>query len=73
MLKIGALRQGIYESVSSFWVKIQKYGDQLGYTPAQKKTHFLSGVRPDIRDKIYRIGQTKPINDIIDSLAELEL
>ncbi|CAG8844157.1 156_t:CDS:2, partial [Gigaspora margarita] len=53
--------------------KIQKYGDQLGYTLAQKKTHFLSGVRPDIRDEIYRIGQTKPINDIIDSLAELEL
>ncbi|CAG8794432.1 12422_t:CDS:2 [Dentiscutata erythropus] len=50
-----------------------KYGDQLGYTPAQKKTHFLFGVRPDIRDEIYRISQTKPINDIIDSLAELEL
>ncbi|CAG8826924.1 32863_t:CDS:2, partial [Racocetra persica] len=73
MLEIGALRQGVYESVSSFWAKIQKYGDQLGYTSAQKKTHFLSGVRPDIRDEIYRIGQTKPINDIIDSLAELEL
>ncbi|CAG8857089.1 35241_t:CDS:1, partial [Gigaspora margarita] len=73
MLEIGALRQGIYESVHLFWVKIQKYGDQLGYTPAQKKTHFLSGVRPDIRDEIYKIGQTKPINDIIDSLAELEL
>ncbi|CAG8824998.1 19169_t:CDS:2 [Gigaspora margarita] len=73
MLEIGALKQGIYESVPSFWVKIQKYGDQLGYTPAQKKTHFLSGVRPDIRDEIYRIDQTKPINDIIDSLAELEL
>ncbi|CAG8835407.1 23037_t:CDS:2, partial [Racocetra persica] len=29
--------------------------------------------RPDIRDEIYRIGQTKPINDIINSLAELEL
>ncbi|CAG8841223.1 7560_t:CDS:2, partial [Racocetra persica] len=43
-----------------------KYGDQLGYTSAQKKTHFLSGVRPNIRDEIYRIGQTKPINDIID-------
>ncbi|CAG8850584.1 8307_t:CDS:2, partial [Racocetra persica] len=28
---------------------------------------------PDIRDEIYRIGQTKPINDIIDSFAELEL
>ncbi|CAG8540094.1 16123_t:CDS:2 [Cetraspora pellucida] len=73
MLEIGALRQGIYESIPSFWAKIQKYGDQLGYTPAQKKTHFLSGVRPDIRDEIYRIGQTKPINDIIDNLAELEL
>ena len=73
ILEIGALKQGVYESVPSFWAKIQKYGDQLGYTPAQKKTHFLSGVRPDIRDEIYRIGQTKPINDIIDSLAELEL
>ncbi|CAG8784317.1 3119_t:CDS:2, partial [Dentiscutata erythropus] len=73
MLEIEALRQGVYESVSLFWAKIQKYGDQPGYTPAQKKTHFLSGVRPDIRDEIYRIGQTKPINDIIDSLAELEL
>ncbi|CAG8774905.1 27433_t:CDS:2, partial [Dentiscutata erythropus] len=50
-----------------------KYGDQLGYTPAQKKTHFLSEVKPDIKDEIYRIGQTKPINDIINSLAELEL
>ncbi|CAG8845360.1 15951_t:CDS:2, partial [Racocetra persica] len=64
MLEIGALKQGVYES---------KYGDQLGYTPAQKKLHFLSGIRSDIRDEIYRIGQTKPINDIIDSLAELEL
>ncbi|CAG8803635.1 8609_t:CDS:2, partial [Gigaspora margarita] len=73
MLEIGALRQGVYESVPSFWAKIQKYGDQLGYTPAQKKTYFLSEVRPNIRDEIYRIGQTKPINDIIDSLAELEL
>ncbi|CAG8777267.1 16308_t:CDS:1, partial [Gigaspora rosea] len=73
MLEIGALRQGLYETVPSFWAKIRKYGDQLGYTPAQKKTHFLSGVRSDIRDEIYRIGQTKPINDIIDSLAELEL
>ncbi|CAG8823492.1 23730_t:CDS:2, partial [Racocetra persica] len=71
--EIGVLRQGVYESVSSFWAKIQKYGDQLGYTPVQKKTHFLSGVRPDIRDEIYRISQTKSINDIIDSLAELEL
>ncbi|CAG8705063.1 29071_t:CDS:2, partial [Racocetra persica] len=73
MLEIRALRQGIYESVSSFWAKIQKYSDQLGYTPAQKKTYFLSRIRPDIRDEIYRIGQTKPINDIIDSLEELEL
>ncbi|CAG8850548.1 21548_t:CDS:1, partial [Racocetra persica] len=73
MLEIGALRQGVYKSVPSFWAKIQKYGDQLGYTPAQKKTYFLSGIRPDIKDEIYRIGQTKPINDIIDSFAELEL
>ncbi|CAG8464640.1 13323_t:CDS:2 [Cetraspora pellucida] len=43
MLEIGALRQNIYESVPSFWAKIQKYGDQLGYTSAQKKSHFLSG------------------------------
>ncbi|CAG8800591.1 24235_t:CDS:2, partial [Cetraspora pellucida] len=73
ILEIRALRQGIYKSVLSFWAKIQKYGNQLGYTPAQKKTHFLSRVRPDIRDEIYKIGQTKPINDIINSLAELEL
>ncbi|CAG8844865.1 17259_t:CDS:2, partial [Racocetra persica] len=46
---------------------------EIGALKQGKKTHFLSGVRPDIRDKIYRIGQTKPINNIIDSLAELEL
>ncbi|CAG8683542.1 4443_t:CDS:1, partial [Ambispora leptoticha] len=34
MLEIRALRQGVYESVLSFWAKIQKYGNQLGYTPA---------------------------------------
>ncbi|CAG8783564.1 20739_t:CDS:2, partial [Cetraspora pellucida] len=73
MLEIGALRQGIYESIPSFWSKIQKYGNQLSYTLAQKKTYFLSEVRPDIRDKIYRIDQTKPINDIINSLAKLKL
>ncbi|RIB08438.1 hypothetical protein C2G38_2211659 [Gigaspora rosea] len=53
--EIGALRQGVYKSVPSFWAKIQKYGDQPSYTPAQKKTHFLSGVRSDIRNEIYRI------------------
>ncbi|CAG8788970.1 1438_t:CDS:2 [Gigaspora margarita] len=58
ILEIRALKQGIYESIPSFWAKIQKYGDQLGYTSAQKKTHFLSGVRPDIRDEIYRIVAT---------------
>ncbi|CAG8746114.1 20736_t:CDS:1, partial [Racocetra persica] len=73
MLEISVLKQGAYETVPSFWAKIQKYGDQLGYIPAQKKTYFLSRVRSDIRDEIYRIDQTKPINDIIDSLAELEL
>ncbi|CAB5383939.1 unnamed protein product [Rhizophagus irregularis] len=49
------------------------YGDQLGYTPAQKKTQFMSGVRDDIKKEIYRIGQHRAINDILDSLAELEL
>ncbi|CAG8565231.1 19305_t:CDS:2 [Cetraspora pellucida] len=73
MLEIKALRQGVYKSISSFWTKIKKYGDQLDYTLVQKKPHFLSGVRPDIRDEIYRIGQTKPINNIINSLAKLEL
>ncbi|PKY54615.1 hypothetical protein RhiirA4_501868, partial [Rhizophagus irregularis] len=43
MLEIGSLKQGVHESVASFWAKIQKYGDQLGYTDAQKKTYFLSG------------------------------
>jgi hypothetical protein len=27
MLKIGTLKQGTHESVTSFWAKIQKYGD----------------------------------------------
>jgi len=73
MLEIGSLKQGAHESVASFWAKIQKYGDQLGYTDAQKKTYFLSGVREDIREEVYRIGQHRPINDILDNLAELEL
>ncbi|CAG8760032.1 8242_t:CDS:2, partial [Dentiscutata erythropus] len=73
MFEIGALKQGGHESVSSYWAKILKYGDQLGYTPAQKKTQFMSGVRDDIKEEIYRIGQHRPINDILDSLAELEL
>lgn len=73
MFEIGALKQGVHESVSSYWAKILKYGDQLGYTPAQKKTQFMSGVRDDIKEEIYRIGQHRPINDILDSLAELEL
>ncbi|GET00251.1 hypothetical protein RCL_jg3176.t1 [Rhizophagus clarus] len=30
-------------------------------------------VREDIRNEIYRIGQHKPINDILDNLAKLEL
>ncbi|CAB4434115.1 unnamed protein product [Rhizophagus irregularis] len=51
MLEIGSLKQGVHESVASFWAKIQKYGDQLGYTDAQKKTYFLSGVREDIREE----------------------
>ncbi|KAF0471686.1 hypothetical protein F8M41_025141 [Gigaspora margarita] len=37
MLKIGTLKQGTYESILSFWAKIQKYSDQLGYIPVQKK------------------------------------
>ncbi|CAB4374632.1 unnamed protein product [Rhizophagus irregularis] len=73
MFEIGALKQGAHESVSSYWAKILKYGDQLGYTPAQKKTQFMSGVRDDIKEEIYRIGQHRAINDILDSLAELEL
>ncbi|CAG8810375.1 6008_t:CDS:2, partial [Dentiscutata erythropus] len=73
MFKIGALKQEVHESVSSYWAKILKYGDQLGYTLAQKKTQFMSGVRDDIKEEIYRIGQHRPINDILDSLAELEL
>ncbi|CAB4380138.1 unnamed protein product [Rhizophagus irregularis] len=74
MFEIGALKQGAHESVSSYyWAKILKYGDQLGYTPAQKKTQFMSGVRNDIKEEIYRIGQHRAINDILDSLAELEL
>ncbi|GET04377.1 hypothetical protein GLOIN_2v1778046 [Rhizophagus clarus] len=73
MLEIGSLKQGAHESVASFWAKIQKYGDQLGYTDAQKKTYFLSGVRENIREEVYRIGQHRPINDILDNLAELEL
>ncbi|CAG8838700.1 26728_t:CDS:2, partial [Racocetra persica] len=73
MFEIGALKQGVHESISSYWAKILKYGDQLDYTPAQKKTQFISEVRDDIKKKIYRIGQHRPINDILDSLAELEL
>ena len=73
MLEIGTLKQGTHESVTSFWAKIQKYGDQLGYTPAQKKTSFISGVRHDILNNIFTIGRHKPINDILNSLEEIEL
>ena len=73
MLKIGTLKQGTHESVTSFWAKIKKYGDQLGYTPAQKKSSFISGVRHDILNDIFAIGRHKPINDILDSLEEMEL
>jgi hypothetical protein len=45
----------------------------LGYTPAQKKTSFISGVRHDILNDIFAIGYHKPINDILDSLEEMEL
>ncbi|CAB4421008.1 unnamed protein product [Rhizophagus irregularis] len=31
------------------------------------------GIREDIREEVYRIGQYRPINDILDNLAELEL
>ncbi|CAG8606895.1 2561_t:CDS:2 [Gigaspora margarita] len=73
IFEIGALKQGVHESVSSYWAKILKYGDQLDYTPAQKKTQFMFRVKDDIKEEIYRIGQYRPINDILDSLAELEL
>jgi len=73
MLEIGTLKQGTHESVASFWAKIQKYGDQLGYTPEQKKTSFISGVRQDILNDIIMIGRHKPINDILDNLEEMEL
>ncbi|CAB4430133.1 unnamed protein product [Rhizophagus irregularis] len=73
MLEIGTLKQEAHESSSSFWAKIQKYGDHLGYTDKQKKTHFISGVRVDIRDEIFRIGQHRPIDEILDSLADIEL
>ena len=73
MLETVTLKQGTYESVTSFWAKIQKYGDQLGYTLAQKNTYFMSGVRHDILNNIITIGYHKPINDILDSLEEMEL
>ena len=73
MLEIGTLKQEAHESSSSFWAKIQKYGDHLGCTDKQKKTHFISGVRVDIRDEIFRIGQHRPIDEILDSLADIEL
>lgn len=73
MLEINTLKQGTHESVTSFWAKIQKYGDQLGYTPAQKKSSFISGVRHDILNDIFTIGRHRPINDILDSLEEMEL
>ena len=73
MLEINTLKQGTHESVPSFWAKIQKYGDQLGYTPAQKKTSFISEVRHDILNDIFTIGRHRPINDILDSLEEMEL
>ncbi|CAG8746527.1 24313_t:CDS:2, partial [Racocetra persica] len=55
------------------YLRIFEIGDQLGYTLAQKKTQFMSRVRDDIKKKIYRIGQHRPINNIFDNLAELEL
>ncbi|CAB4494756.1 unnamed protein product [Rhizophagus irregularis] len=56
MFEIGALKQEAHESVSSYWAKILKYGNQLGYSNAQKKTAFMSRVRKDIKEEIYRIG-----------------
>ncbi|RIA92092.1 hypothetical protein C1645_821171 [Glomus cerebriforme] len=50
-----------------------KYEDHLVYTPAQKKTQFMLGIREDISDKVFRIGQHRPINDIFDSLTNIEL
>ena len=73
MLEINTLKQGTHESVPSFWAKIQKYGDQLGYISAQKKTSFISEVRHDILNDIFTISHHRPINDILDSLKEMEL
>jgi hypothetical protein len=67
------LKQETHESIPSFWAKIQKYGNQLGYTPAQKKTSLMSGVRHNILNGIITISRYKPINDILDSLEEMEL
>ena len=35
--------------------------------------HFISGVRVNIRDEIFRIGQHRPIDEILDSLVDIEL
>jgi hypothetical protein len=45
----------------------------LGYTPEQKKTSFMSGVRHDILNDIFMICHHKPIDVILDSLEEIEL
>ncbi|RIA92762.1 hypothetical protein C1645_820165 [Glomus cerebriforme] len=73
MLEIGALKQETHKSSLSFWAKIQKYRDNLGYTLIQKKTHFISDIREDIRDNVFRIGQHRSINDILDNLADIKL
>jgi hypothetical protein len=56
MLEIEVLKQETHKSSSFFWAKIQKYEEYLSYTPAQKKIHFISGVREDIRDEVFRIS-----------------
>ncbi|RIA85354.1 hypothetical protein C1645_830911 [Glomus cerebriforme] len=70
---LAGIQSGTHESITSFWAKIQKYGDQLGYTPVQKKTNFMSEVRYDILNDIIMIGYYKPINGILDSLEEMKL
>ncbi|GBB87877.1 hypothetical protein RclHR1_14380002 [Rhizophagus clarus] len=62
-----------YPTASRYIKMLEIRSLRQGYTDAQKKTYFLSEVREDIRNEIYRIGQHKPINDILDNLAKLEL
>ncbi|CAG8810809.1 8523_t:CDS:2, partial [Racocetra persica] len=59
MLEIGALRQGVYES---------KYGDQLGYTPAQKKPiSYLDLAELELRHGILQQAPSQSHHAPIDS------